>query len=236
MRAWDRKLIGRNPITQERDVRMRRGVLCLGAITVLGLSLAAGGLAATSPVVPAGGKVAGKGYAYYLQRLMLLNRAHNGREFNCSTVTVGGQKVAMLNAGVGAVQPLVGGTVCSEPAGRAIYVHVWSNACSTPVLQGFQPPFRKSDADLLKCAYDVPLGATRSATLDGHPVNLRGLRTATGVFIVPKTLGGPARAAADGVGILLSGLSKGTHTIQTKPPKSGGPPNGKLPALKVHVT
>jgi hypothetical protein len=51
---------------------MRRGALCVGAITVVGLFLAAGGLAATSPVVPAGGKVAGKGYAYYLKRLQLI--------------------------------------------------------------------------------------------------------------------------------------------------------------------
>ena len=54
---------------------MRRGVVCVGVITVLGLSLAAGGLAATSPVVPAGGEVAGKGYAYYLKRVWLLNFA-----------------------------------------------------------------------------------------------------------------------------------------------------------------
>ena len=54
---------------------MRRAALCVGAITVLGLFLAAGGLAATSSVVPVGGKVAGKGYAYYLKRVWLLNFA-----------------------------------------------------------------------------------------------------------------------------------------------------------------
>ena len=54
---------------------MRRGALCVGATAVLVLFLAAGGLAATSPIVPAGGKVAGKGYAYYLKRVWLLNFA-----------------------------------------------------------------------------------------------------------------------------------------------------------------
>jgi hypothetical protein len=79
---------------------MRRGVWCVGAITVLGLSLAAGALAATSPVVPAGGKVAGKGYAYYFRRLQQLIAASTRPIPSCSTVTVGGQKVAMLNLNV----------------------------------------------------------------------------------------------------------------------------------------
>jgi hypothetical protein len=74
-----------------------------------------------------------------------------------------------------------------------------------------------------------------SAALDGHPVNLRPLAIATGVFFLPKTLGGPARGAAYGVGVLLRGLSKGTHTIQidVKPP--AGPPGGAKSTVKVHV-
>jgi hypothetical protein len=220
---------------------MRRGALCVGAITVLGLSLAAVGLAATSPVVPAGGKVAGKGYAYYFMRLQQLIAPSTRPLPSCSTVTVAGQKVAMLNLN----QPPPGGTVtCSEPAGRAIYVALISITCSTQ--QGFHgglaPPslwFNQgsgtSDADLVKCAklgVNLPLG--NSATLDGHPVNLRPLVTSTGVFFVPKMLGGPARAAAYGVGVLLRGLSNRTHTIQIHV-KVGPPPATIKIALKVHV-
>jgi hypothetical protein len=181
-------------------------------------------------VVPAGGKVAGKGYAYYLKRLQLIASATEGRIPSCSTVTVGKQKVAMLNP--------PGRTVtCSEPAGRAIYVAVFSNTCSTQ--QGFQPSSGTSDADLVKCAKGLPNGLpeglTISATLDGHPVNLHPLGAATGVFFVPKTLGGPARAAAYGFGVLLRGLSKGTHKIQTDLKGPGTPPSGVKSTLEVQV-
>jgi hypothetical protein len=209
-------------------------------------------------VVPAGGKVAGKGYAYYFKRLQQLIAPSTRPLPSCSTVTVGGQKVAMLNLnGVTAT--------CSEPAGRAIYVAVLSNTCSTQrgFHGGLAPPSLwsnqgsgTSDADLVKCAatalacapgaqvnptapgcWAVPAGPVTlpSAALDGHPVNLRPLVIATGVFFVPKSLGGPARAAAYGVGVLLRGLSKGTHTIQidVKPP--AGPPGGAKSTVKVHV-
>ena len=91
---------------------MRRRALYLGVLGVLGLSLATGALAATGPLVPASGKVAGKGYAFYLKRLQLIAIATDGRIPSCSTVNVGGQKVAMLNP------PGGGRTVtCNEPAG-----------------------------------------------------------------------------------------------------------------------
>jgi hypothetical protein len=210
---------------------MRRGASCVGAITVVGLFLAAGGLAATSPVVPASGKVAGKGYAYYLKRLQLIAIATDGRIPSCSTVTVAGQEVAMLNP------PGGGRTVtCSEPAGRAIYVAVLSNTCSTQ--PGFHEGFGTSDADLVKCAKGFPKGVTPSAAIDGDTVNLLPLVTATGVFFAPKMLGGSAptaRAAAYGVGVLVRGLSKGTHTIQTDVKGPHTPPSGVKSALEVHV-
>ena len=210
---------------------MRRRALYLGVLSVLGVSLAAGALAATSPVVPAGGKVAGKGYAYYLKRLQLIAIATDGRIPSCSTVTVAGQKVAMLNP------PGGGRTVtCSEPTGRAIYVAVLSNTCSTQ--QGFHPGFGTSDADLAKCAKAIPKGVTPSAALDGHTLNLPALLTATGVFFVPKTPGGPTptpRAAAYGVGVLLRGLSNGTHTIQTNVKAPGAPPSSGKSTIEVQV-
>jgi hypothetical protein len=206
--------------------------LYLGGLGVLGLSLAAGALAATSPVVPAGGKVAGKGYAYYLKQLQLIAIATDGRIPSCSTVTAASQKVAMLN-------PPGGGrtATCNEPAGRAIYVAVLSNTCSTQ--QGFHQGFGTSDADLVKCAKAIPKGITPSAALDGHPVNLPALLIQTGVFSVPKMPVGPTptpRAAAYGVGLLLRGLSTGTHTIQTNVKAPGAPPSAGKSTLKVHVT
>jgi hypothetical protein len=210
---------------------MRRRALYLGVFGVLGLSLAAGALAATSPVVPAGGKVAGKGYAYYLKRLQLLSFATEGRIPSCSTVTVGGQTVVMLNP------PGGGRTVtCNEPAGRAIYVPVLSKECSTE--HGDHQGFGTSDADLVKCAKAIPKGVTPSAALDGHTVNLPTLLTATGVFSVGKIPGGStptARSAAYGVGVLLRGLSNGTHTIQTNVKAPGAPPSSGKSTLEVHV-
>lgn len=194
---------------------MRRGALCVGATAVLGLSLAAGGLAATSPIVPAGGKVAGKGYAYYLKRGWLISFAASAPLPSCATLAVGGKKVALIRT-----PPKSGATAtCNEPAGRAIYVHEISNECST--LKGDHRGFGTTNADLVKCAksvYKVP-GVSLSATLDGHTVNLQALVVSSGEFFVPKVVGqsaSTARSAAYGPGILLRGLSKGTHTIRSK--------------------
>lgn len=193
---------------------MRRRVLCFGASAALALSLAAGALAATSPVVPKGGKIAGKGYAYYLKQVTLIGFAASAPPPSCSTLSVDGQKVAVL------VPPLKSGATarCNEPAGRPIYVHELTNECST--LNGDHRGFGTTNADLVKCAKAFfTKHVTYSATLDGKAVNLHALLTATGEFFVPKVAGGSpptARSAAYGPGILLRGLSKGTHTIHSK--------------------
>ena len=206
---------------------MRRGALCVGATAVLVLFLAAGGLAATSPIVPAGGKVAGKGYAYYLKRVWLLNFA-GSPPLSCSTLTVGGQKVALLRT-----TPQNSAT-CNEPAGRAIYVHELTNECST--LKGDHPGFGTTNADLVKCAKAFFNGPViYSATLDGQAVDLHALLAATGEFFVPKVVGQSAptaRSAAYGPGILLRGLSKGTHTVYST---ASGPGGVDHSTLKVHV-
>jgi hypothetical protein len=217
------------------------GLIVVVAALVLGAAQAGSGLAATSPVVPAGGKVAGRGYAYYFKRLQLLITPSTRPLPSCSTVTVGGQKVAMLNLN----QPQGGTVTCNEPAGRAIYVALIGITCSTQrgFHGGLAPPSvwtnlgsGTSDADLVKCAklgFHPPVG--NSATLDGHTVNLRPLVTSTGVFFVPKMLDGPARVAAYGVGILLRGLSKGTHTIQGHVKGVGPHPATPKFTLKVHA-
>jgi hypothetical protein len=192
-----------------------RAAVCVGASTVLGLTLAAGGLAATSPVVPAGGKVAGHGYAYYLKRVWLMRFASPGPAPSCAAFSVGGEKVALLRP-----PPMSGATAtCNEPAGRAMYVHQVTNECST--LKGDHKGFGTTNADLVKCAKSLfkKPGVSFSATLDGLPVNLHALVASTGEFFVPKVVGqsaSTARSAAYGPSILLRALSKGTHTIEFK--------------------
>jgi hypothetical protein len=207
---------------------MRRGALCVGATAVLGLSLAAGGLAATSPVVPAGGKVAGESYGYYLKQVWLTNFATSAPPPSCSTVTVGGQKVAVLRLPPKSV-------TCNEPAGRAIYVHEVTFECST--LMGDHNGFGTTNADLVKCAKAFfNSKVTYGATLDGQTVDLHALNAATGEFFVAKVVGQPAptaRSAAYGPGILLRGLSKGTHTIVSKANIPGVEKVNST--LKVHV-
>jgi hypothetical protein len=200
--------------------------LCASATAVLGLFLAAGGLAATSPIVPVGGKVAGKGYAYYLKRVWLLNFAGSPPS-SCSALSVGGQKVALLRTSMKSA-------TCNEPAGRAIYVHELTNECST--LKGDHPGFGTTNADLMKCAKSFFNGpVTYSATLDGQTVDLHALLAATGEFFVAKVVGQSAptaRSAAYGPGIMLLGLSKGTHTIYST---ASGPGGVDHSTLTVHV-
>jgi hypothetical protein len=187
------------------------GLVVVVAGLVLGAAQAGSGLAATSPVVPVGGKVAGKGYAYYLKQVWLTNFGASALPPSCSTLTVGGQKVAVLR-----LPPKA--DTCNEPAGRAIYVHEVTFECST--LKGDHNGFGTTNADLVKCAKDfINSKVTYSATLDGQTVDLHALDAATGEFFVPKVVGQSAptaRSAAYGPGILLLGLSKGTHTIVSK--------------------
>lgn len=134
---------------------------------------------------------------------------------SCLALTVAGEKVAVLRP-----PPMQGATAtCNEPAGRAIYVHQITNECST--LKGDHKGFGTTNADLVKCAKSLfkRPAVSFSATLDGHTVNLHALVTSTGEFLVPKVVGqsaSTARSAAYGPGILLRGLSKGTHTIEFK--------------------
>jgi hypothetical protein len=190
-------------------------VVCVGASSVLGLSLAAGGLAAASPVVPLSGKVAGQGYPYYLKQVWLMNFAAGAPAPSCLGLNVGGQKVALLRP-----PPKTGATAtCNEPAGRAMYLHQVTNECST--LKGDHQGFGTTNADLVKCAKSLfkRPGVSFSAKLDGVAVNLHALVASTGEFFVPKVVGQSAptaRSAAYGPAVLLRGLSKGTHTIEFK--------------------
>lgn len=138
---------------------------------------------ATNAVVPATGTVAGKGYAYWLERAFLLDftNLHNPQ---CMTVSVGGVRVALLD-GLG-VKP--GSWTCNEPVGRAIYMGEPAYECSS--LSGDHTGYGTTPADLEKCAKANWDSGTKGVSfsqqlLDGHSVNLHQLVTATGEFYVP---------------------------------------------------
>jgi len=191
-------------------------------VAVFGSAASAGprsGRVATAgnPVVPAGGTVAGKGYAYWLERSWRVYITVK-TPAPCLTVSVGGARVAML---LGPPNSLSGSSTCSEPAGRAMYVPQVSWVCSTvkeDLGTGATP------ADLEKCARgrfeSGTIGVPSRDVLDGHPIDWHKLVTATDAFYVSKPVSAivnaPAPAAyvaAYGSGLLLRDLPKGTHTI-----------------------
>ena len=192
----------------------------MAAVLVLGLGSAA--LAAAGiHVVPRGGKVAGTGYAYWLQRQWQLQFAHTPPYAPCQTMTVNGRKVGYL--AIKSIAPAITKYTCSEPAGRPLYAVQLSAECST--FHGDHLTFGTSDAQLRQCARAEFRGGTPTitTTVDGRAVDVMKLVTATGVYPVhvPKNnlLGtnkaGNGRGAAYGPGLLLTGLSKGTHVIHS---------------------
>ena len=196
---------------------MRTGIVCVVS-TVLLLSLGAGALARASNVVPPTGKAAGHGYAFWMQRhwqlVFGLDTSLSASSNPCKILTANGKQLAFLSG------PFSTGThVCNEPVGRPIYMNLVSTECDT--FKGEHPGFGTSDAQLQLCSRKYGAGAgTPSATVDGQPVNVKALVTATAPFpvhaVAGNPLGAPAgngRAAAYGIGLLLTGFSKGTHTI-----------------------
>jgi len=185
---------------------------------VLVLLVGTGALAASSNVVPPKGKVAGHGYAYWMQRHWQfaygLTAAAAQSPNVCHVLTANGTKVAWLSGPVSK-----GRHTCSEPVGRPVYVNLSSVACDT--FKGEHPGFGTSDAQLQLCSkkYFAQSG-TPTATVDGQTIDVTALVTGTGGFPIHAVAGNPigvpagnGRAAAYGVGLLFSGFSKGTHTI-----------------------
>lgn len=191
----------------------------MAVILVLGLGSAA--LAAAGiHVVPLGGKVAGTGYAYWLKRQWQLQFAHTPPYAPCQTMTVNGQKVGYL--AIKSIAPATTKYTCNEPAGRPLYAVQLSAECST--FHGDHLTFGTSDAQLRKCARAEFLGGTPTitTTIDGRAVNVMKLVTASGVYHVHNAKGNfvtstkrSGRSAAYGPGLLLTGLTKGTHVIHS---------------------
>jgi hypothetical protein len=197
------------------------GTIMLAGCTGPGTkSTAATGPRGAASVVPPGGTVAGNGYAYWLKRVQLIGFEGPFTPPSCVVVSAGGQRVALLFAHRPGHSLSI---TCSEPAGRDLYVAELFTVCST--LEGL-PGFGMPPAELDKCARSDFASGTRGAsygvTLDGHPT--RAVVGATGTYYVPKVVSGgicglsclpasSAYAAGYGAGVLLSGLSKGTHII-----------------------
>jgi len=200
--------------------RLRTTVLGCGISLALLASLGAGALAAGTPnVVPASGKVAGHGYGYWLKRSWQATFSTTSPAKSCRTLTSDGHRVGYLT-----LRTLATGTAhytCSEPAGRPMYVVGLSNECST--FKGDHDKFGTSDQQLKRCAKALFKGARDTTSIDGHPVNVGRLVTASSAFAVevPRRspygfTAGAGRSAAYGFGLLLTGFAPGTHQIHTR--------------------
>lgn len=191
----------------------------VGVTLVLGLGTAALAVTGTH-VVPAGGKVAGTGYAYWLKREWQLQFADTPPYKACQTMTVNGRNVGYL--GIKSITPATTSYTCSERAGQPLYVIELSAECST--FSGDHLTFGTTDSQLKRCARtEFKQGTpTQTTTIDGHSVNISTLSAATGVYRVHNAKGNfvtstnrAGRSAAYGWGLLLTGLAKGTHLIHS---------------------
>ena len=197
-----------------------RTIVAVGAVLALGGVAAGAAVATRSHIVPLGGKVAGTGYAFWLKWQWQDQFSHKPPYQKCQTVDVNGRKVGYL--GVKTIAPGVNRATCTEPAGRALYVIQTSAECSTFKID--HPNFGTSDSQLEKCAKAEFLGAnpTFHTTVDGRPVNVLKLATGTRAYSVTNVPGNfvkvskttQGRSAAWGPGLLLTGLSKGTHVVK----------------------
>ena len=204
---------------------------------VIVLATCASALAAASIVVPTHGRVAGKGYVYWLQREWQYQFAHPQPNKACVTMTVNGRQVGYLGVTSTVLSQAPGPFryTCSEPAGRPLYVFEFSFECSTfPGDHGWSIylTFGTSNAQLKLCArsYFTAGAPSQTTTIDGHVVNVSKLLAVTDVFPVHSASGQPpaqskdtsvastttaGRSAAYGWGLLLTGLMRGTHVIHT---------------------
>ena len=192
--------------------------ICVTATFLTLLWLGNTAFAAAGKVVPPNGKVAGEGYAYWLERSWRTVFSISPPVSPCQTLTTNGQRVAYLT-----LTTLAPGTdkyTCSEAAGRPMYVVELSNECST--FKGDHGNFGTTDSQLKKCARALFEGAHETTTIDGKSVDVYKLIAATGAYHIHAAhnniLGlppGNGRSAAYGYGLLLTGFAKGSHTIHT---------------------
>lgn len=201
--------------------RRKLNILAVAGLTAclgVSLSLSTGGAlaaSATSPV-PAGARVAGQGYPYYLARYWQNELDSPPPVRPCQTLTVGGGRVALLT--LATLTPGIDRYTCSVSAHMPLYVAQLSAECST--FKGDHNGYGTSDADLRRCARAALQGGRERTTLDGDAVAVSKLMTASPVYrlhLSRKNIFGATqrrgRSAAYGYGLLLRSLSRGTHRI-----------------------
>lgn len=186
------------------------------------LAPAAGAQTARGAVVPKGGEVAGKTYGQWLATWwqLRLNRPPDVsicRQVGDVAVLIGGR-----NADAGESD------ACTIPAGQAVYLNGLAAECSS--MQP-QPLHGDTSAQLKACAKRRYRGAKVTATVDGRPVSAYGsFATASPAAAVTmprvnvlKSKRRSGRVAAYGVGLLLTGLTPGTHVVRQKGGLPGRP-------------
>jgi hypothetical protein len=187
--------------------------MVVGASLAFGLGTAAATDSGHFHVVPLGGKVDGTGYAFWLKWGWQYNFSHTQPYQTCQTVTVNGHKMGYLGFKSLSIQD--SHATCTEPAGRPLYVAQPSAECST--FKGDHLTFGTSDSQLVKCAkVEIKeVNPTIHTTVDGTSVNVTKLQTRTRAYpVVNIATMSNGRSAAYGPGLLLTGLTKGTHLVK----------------------
>jgi hypothetical protein len=196
--------------------RTRRRVAVVAMVLGAGLAFGLGTAAATDSghfhVVPLGSKVDRTGYAFWLKWAWQYSFSHAPPYQTCQTVTMNGHNVGYLGTKFASTQD--SHVTCTEPAGRPLYVYQPSAECST--FKGDHLTFGTSDSQLVKCAKAKQklVNPTVHTTVDGKSVNVTKLQTGTQAYPVLANFT-KWRSAAYGPGLLLTGLSKGTHVVKT---------------------
>jgi hypothetical protein len=204
-------------VTPRRRLTARLPLACV--IGAIALGAAPGGaFARDADVVPASGTVAGVGYGGYLALSWQRFFAGDGADRPCQSLRAGGRRVAYLAA------PKLGlasaSHTCAVAAGQPVYMAGISDECST--LHGDHGTSGTAPAQLLQCASAQMQGAQETTTLDGHPIAAAAQAAGTSVYPIHLRSANPfgdppgrGRAAAYGYGLLLRGLSRGTHTLRS---------------------
>jgi hypothetical protein len=204
--------------------RSRRPLVLAFALGALLLAPAGQAQAASgATIVPKGGTVAGRTYAQWLGAWwqLRLNRPPDVsicREVDGVAVLIGGR-----NAGGGGESD-----ACTLPVGQAVYLNGLAVECST---MQRKPLHGSTSAELKSCAKRRYKGAKMTATLDGRPVRAySSYATASPVVAaklprinVLKSKRRTGRVAAYGVGLLLTGLTVGTHVLRQQGGLPGAP-------------
>jgi hypothetical protein len=196
-----------------------RGVRAFGVSLALLLTLSTVAGADGGSVVPPNGKVAGEGYAYWLQRSWQTVFSGSLPMNPCQTLTANGEPVGYVT--LPTIVPGTYDSTCSEPAGQPMYVIELSGECST--FPGDHGNFGTTDSQLKKCARTLYSGVVETTTVDGQPIDVSKSLKSTQPFSVNLASGnnilglppGEGRSAAYGYGLVLTGLPDGTHIIHT---------------------